>query len=54
MKEKSCDTCACKRMESVDEEGNRIVDCAANVRQMFAPFAEECKHWRAKLEKEGE
>lgn len=45
MSDKSCDTCIHKAAESVDNDGNRIVDCDANVWQMYSPFAEECKHW---------
>ena len=43
--ERNCDNCAYKADESKDENGNRIIDCAANEHQLFAPFAEECKHW---------
>ena len=50
MTEKCCDTCAHKGMESQDEDGNRTVDCLANPLQMFAPYAEECKHWEKALE----
>ena len=50
MIDRSCDTCAHKGMESRDEEGNRIVNCDANELQMFAPYAEECKHWEKALE----
>ena len=45
MTEKSCDTCAYKADESVDEEGNRTVSCDLNDLQMYFPFAEECAHW---------
>lgn len=50
MKEKSCDTCAHKRAETVDpsvpdgEEG-RMVDCDENELQMYSPWVDECKHW---------
>ena len=43
--EKTCDTCIHKTDESKDEEGNRLVDCEINEYQMYAPFADECKHW---------
>ena len=43
--EKNCDTCIHKADESKDAEGKRMVDCDANVFQMYAPFADECKHW---------
>lgn len=49
MLEKSCDTCAHKSAESVDDEGNRIVDCDANDLQMYSPWAEDCKHWEKSL-----
>jgi len=48
--DKNCDTCAHKEMESVDDNGNRIVDCDENEFQLFAPFAEDCKHWEKKPE----
>lgn len=43
--EKNCDSCAHKAAESVDDQGNRIVDCDANDLQMYSPFAGECVHW---------
>ena len=50
--EKNCDTCANKGMESVDADGNRIVDCEANELQLFSPFADECKHWEKSVDEE--
>lgn len=50
MTDKNCDTCAHKGMESKDMDGNRIIDCEANLLQMFSPFADECKHWEKALE----
>ena len=47
--EKSCDTCMHKADESKDEDGSRIVSCDINERQMYFPFAEECKHWEKAL-----
>lgn len=41
---KGCDTCRHKVTESKDEEGNRIVDCAINKYQLYAPLVDECKH----------
>lgn len=45
MVERSCDTCIHKEQESQDPNGNRVIDCDINEYQLFAPFAEECKHW---------
>ena len=45
MIEKNCDTCDHKQAESRDDDDNRIVDCEINDRQMYQPWAEECKHW---------
>ena len=45
MRDKSCDTCAHKVAESRGPDSARIVDCEINEFQMYAPFAEECKHW---------
>lgn len=50
--EKSCDTCAHKSAESVDENGDRIVDCEINELQMYSPFAEDCKHWEKALDED--
>ena len=52
MTEKSCDTCAYKSAESVDDNGERIVDCEINELQMYSPFADECKHWEKALGEE--
>ena len=49
MSEKGCDTCMYKRAESRDEDGKRIVDCAANDMQMYSPLVGECVKWSAKL-----
>jgi len=45
--EKNCGNCKHKAAESRDEEGKRIVDCDINFRQMYSPWAEECKHWES-------
>ena len=45
MADKSCDTCAHKSAESVDENDERIVDCDINDFQMYSPWVSECKHW---------
>jgi len=45
MDERNCETCGHMVAESKDENGNRIVDCEANEWQLYAPYAEECKHW---------
>lgn len=50
--EKCCDTCIHKQDESVDADGNRIVDCEANELQMFSPYAEECAHWEKAIDEE--
>jgi len=42
---KGCDTCAHKSAESVDNDGNRIVDCDINDLQMYSPLVDECIHW---------
>lgn len=47
-KKRECDTCAWKRAESKDGDGRRTVDCAANSLQLYQPYAEGCKKWRAK------
>ena len=46
--ERNCDNCAYKVDESVDGNGERIIDCEANECQMYAPWAPECKHWAPK------
>ena len=46
---KGCDNCAYKVAESKDEDGKRIVDCEINVKQLYAPLVEECKHFKAKV-----
>lgn len=43
--ERNCDNCKHKAAETRDEQDQRMVDCDINLRQMYAPFAEECKHW---------
>jgi len=50
--EKNCDTCVHKEMDSLDDNGNRIVKCEANEFQLFFPFAEECVHWERALDEE--
>ena len=50
MTEKSCDNCVHKEMESLDPNGNRIVDCDANEFQIFMPFAEDCVRWEKKAD----
>ena len=45
MSEKSCDTCIHKSAESVDPDGNRIVDCDINEYQMYSPWVDECVRW---------
>jgi len=45
MTEKSCDTCAHKSAETVDQDFNRMVDCDANELQMYSPWVDECVHW---------
>lgn len=50
--DKNCDTCAHKSAESVDENGNRIVDCDENEFQMYSPYADECRHWEKKSDEE--
>lgn len=52
MMEKTCDTCMHKADESEDMMGNRIVDCELNELQLYAPFADECKHWEKALGRE--
>ena len=52
MKEKSCDTCIHKSAESVDPDGERIVDCDINDFQMYSPWVDECKHWEKELDEE--
>ena len=47
--EKCCDTCGYKEAETVDHEGARMVDCAANERQLYAPYAEDCVKWTPDL-----
>ena len=42
---KGCDTCAHKVTESKDDQGNRLVDCAINKYQLYAPLVDECKHY---------
>ena len=48
---KGCDTCVHKEAESVDDDGNRIVDCDINIYQMYAPLVEECKHHQAGVDR---
>jgi len=50
MTEKTCDTCAHKAEESLDGDGNRIVDCDINEFQMYSPWVDECKHWEKALD----
>ena len=50
MQEKSCDTCAHKAADSLDENGCRIVDCDINDLQMYSPYVEECVHWEKNAE----
>ena len=47
--EKNCDTCIYKADESKDQAGNRLIDCEANERQLYMPYAEDCVHWEKKL-----
>lgn len=48
-----CDTCAHKVAESVDPDGNRIVDCEANEYQLYAPLVDECVHYSKKVQVDG-
>ena len=50
--EKTCDDCAHVNGVSMDEDGNVIIDCELNEFQMYAPRAEECKHWEKALGEE--
>jgi len=48
-KVEGCGTCAhTSDMTLVDEA--RMVDCDANERQMYSPYATECKHWEKAVE----
>lgn len=47
---KGCDNCAYKVAESVDGNGNRIVNCEKNEYQMYAPLVDDCKHHSKKLD----
>ncbi len=50
MEQKTCDTCIHKEMDSLDSNGNRIVDCDINEFQIFMPYAEECVYWEKNVE----
>jgi hypothetical protein len=45
-----CDTCIYKAAESVDENGNRIVDCEINEYQLYAPLVDECVHYSKRIQ----
>ena len=45
LKVAGCGTCEHAAAMTVDDDGNRLVDCSANELQMYSPYATECKHW---------
>ena len=48
-KVEGCGTCA--HVSAMTElDGARMVDCDANERQMYSPYACECKHWERAID----
>lgn len=52
MNDRTCDTCMYKAAESVDGDGERIVDCEINELQMYSPWSDECKHWEKAIDED--